>query len=164
MGGSLTVGNRTPVAEFNILSDPEAARMVFEAGWKLTMVGLDTTHRVLATADRQRHLRRIGSPVSSFAADLLEYVTATYKKYPGVEGVFMFPPVHDVCAMALAIDSSIFSVRRVPIAVETDGRLTRGMTVADFRGDAPESCRTFASTDVESDDLWEMFINSVINS
>jgi purine nucleosidase len=54
MGGSVTEGNVTAVAEANIYNDPEAAQVVFNAGWPLTMVGLDVTHRTLfARSHRQ---------------------------------------------------------------------------------------------------------------
>ena len=49
MGGAYTRGNTTPAAEFNIYVDPEAAAIVFTAGWPRTMVGLDLTHQALAT-------------------------------------------------------------------------------------------------------------------
>jgi purine nucleosidase len=48
MGGA-TFGNKTPAAEFNIYVDAEAAKIVFESGVPLTMVGLDLTHQALAT-------------------------------------------------------------------------------------------------------------------
>ena len=41
MGGSITGGNSTASAEANIYNDPEAAQIVFQAGWPLTMVGLE---------------------------------------------------------------------------------------------------------------------------
>src|SRR5215472_134493 len=50
MGGSAGRGNVTPAAEFNIWCDPEAAAIVFGAGWRVTMVGLDVTYQALATA------------------------------------------------------------------------------------------------------------------
>jgi len=50
MGGAYTRGNSTPAAEFNIFVDPEAAAAVFDAGWPVTMIGLDLTHQALATA------------------------------------------------------------------------------------------------------------------
>src|SRR5215469_3283288 len=49
MGGSAGRGNTTPAAEFNIWCDPEAAAIVFGAGWRVTMVGLDVTHQALTT-------------------------------------------------------------------------------------------------------------------
>ncbi len=63
MGGSATRGNVTPAAEFNIASDPEAAAMVFGAGWRVTMVGLDVTRQARATGavrERMRGLGRLG--------------------------------------------------------------------------------------------------------
>ncbi|KXZ50426.1 hypothetical protein GPECTOR_16g600 [Gonium pectorale] len=49
MGGCLGVGNTGPVQEFNIQTDPEAAKIVFDSGVQLTMVPLEVTHTVLAT-------------------------------------------------------------------------------------------------------------------
>ena len=54
MGGAYTRGNRTPAAEFNMLADPEAAAIVFDAGWPLTMVGLELTHQAIATSRGDR--------------------------------------------------------------------------------------------------------------
>ncbi len=62
MGGSAGRGNATPAAEFNIGADPEAAAIVFGAGWTVTMVGLDVTRQARATAevlDRMRELGRL---------------------------------------------------------------------------------------------------------
>ena len=52
MGGGVTKGNTTPVAEFNIYADPEAAHVVFSSGIPLTMIGLDVTHQSIP--DRKR--------------------------------------------------------------------------------------------------------------
>ena len=47
MGGSITGGNVNAAAEANIYGDPEAAQIVFQAGWPLTMVGSDVGERTL---------------------------------------------------------------------------------------------------------------------
>ena len=49
MGGGYHEGNWSAVAEFNIKVDPEAAHIVFNEPWPVTMVGLDLTHQALCT-------------------------------------------------------------------------------------------------------------------
>ena len=56
MGGSFSGGNITPSAEFNIYVDPEAARIVFQSGMPVTMVGLDVTRRTALTEEHVRAL------------------------------------------------------------------------------------------------------------
>ncbi len=67
MGGSAGRGNVTPAAEFNIMVDPEAAAIVFAAGWQVRMVGLDVTLQARATPAVQERMRGLGQ----LAADLL---------------------------------------------------------------------------------------------
>jgi purine nucleosidase len=68
MGGSITGGNVNAASEFNIHSDPEAASVVFNTGWPITMVGLDVTEHTLITNADVARLERAGGPEASFAA------------------------------------------------------------------------------------------------
>src|SRR5579875_3313971 len=97
MGGAYTRGNRTPAAEFNILADPEAAALVFSAGWPLTMIGLDLTHQAIADAAVTERIEALDSGVSRMVTDLLDFFGASYR---ASEGIHAGPPVHDPCAVA----------------------------------------------------------------
>src|SRR5256885_2757626 len=77
MGGAYTRGNTTPAAEFNIHADPEAAAIVFTAGWPPTMVGLDLPHQALAPPTVLQPISRIGTPVSPVAGPLMEFFPQT---------------------------------------------------------------------------------------
>src|SRR5947209_12140140 len=57
MGGSITGGNVNGAAEANIYNDPEAAAIVFKAGWTVTMVGSDVGERTILTRSYLTELR-----------------------------------------------------------------------------------------------------------
>ena len=139
MGGGHHTGNMTPAAEFNILADPEAAALVFDAPWTVTMCGLDVTHKALATPHFVRELTEIGTPLAGFVAELLEFFGASYTRERG----YPAPPMHDPVAVAAVIDPTLVRTVAAPVAVETRGEHTRGMTVVDLR-------RTFDPEDPSS--------------
>ena len=137
MGGSASRGNITPAAEFNIAWDPEAAAIVFGAGWRVTMLGLDVTLQARATADVTERIRGLGR----LGRDLL---------LPGLSGyqseLTADQPVHDVCALALVADPTLFGCQPARVEVETTGQWTSGMTVTDFRAPASEHNALVAQT------------------
>lgn len=157
MGGGYHGGNWSAAAEFNIVIDPEAAHIVFNESWKLTMVGLDLTHQALATPDVVQAIAEVGTKPAQFVLELLEFFSKTYREAQGFE----HPPVHDPCAVALVIDPSVMSVVRVPLDVELTGSLTLGMTVADFRGPAPDDCTTHAATDLDREKFWALIVDAL---
>jgi len=158
MGGSAGRGNVTPAAEFNIAADPEAAAIVFGAGWTVTMVGLDVTYQVRATAGVQERMRGLGA----LGADLLlpalsgyRYeAAATLGRAPGAADG---PAVHDVCALALVAAPALFGCLPARVEVETSGRWTAGMTVTDFTADEPE-CNALVAMSVDVPGFWDLVL------
>ena len=130
MGGTvLEPGNVSPVAEANVWNDPHAADKVFTAGFKLTMVGLDVTHRVIvpvalvkAIADRQRHI----------AIDVLAHAVGFYANfysnlYPhvaAIHGCFG----HDVLAFICLTNRELFTIEQGRVRVAVDG-IAQGQTI-----------------------------------
>ena len=157
MGGGLHGGNRTAAAEFNIWVDPEAARIVVDEAWPVTMIGLDLTHQALVTADVEERVREIGSDLGEFFVGLMAFFRTAYQGSQGFED----PPVHDACTIAYLIDPTIVTTRAVPLRVETAGELTAGMTVADLRGAAGAECRTRVGVTLDRERFWGLVVEAI---
>ncbi|MBL3559531.1 nucleoside hydrolase [Rhodovulum sulfidophilum] len=131
MGGAyFEVGNITPTAEFNIFVDPEAAAIVFGSGIPITVMPLDVTHKALVTAPRNAAFRALGTPVGRAVAAMTDFFERYDREKYGSEGA----PLHDPCVTAYLIRPELFRGRHVNVEIETEGRFTRGMTVADWWG------------------------------
>ncbi len=124
MGGSISGGNSTASAEANIYGDPEAAEIVFNAGWPLTMVGLDVGDRTLFDRAHLAELQKTHGPQNDFAAGILRFLIDLSEKY-GVQGAQMYDPL----AVGVAIDRSLVKTQAMRVDVETRGEFTRGETV-----------------------------------
>ncbi|OLO76268.1 nucleoside hydrolase [Actinomyces oris] len=157
MGGGYHVGNWSPVAEFNIKVDPEAAHIVFNEKWPIVMVGLDLTHQALATDEVAERIAAVPGSVSQFTLGLFTFFRKAYQDAQGFE----FPPVHDPCTLAYLIDPTIVETVKVPLDVELNGSLTTGMTVADFRAPAPEDCHTKVATRLDAPQFWGLVVDAI---
>ncbi|MCF3123569.1 nucleoside hydrolase [Streptomyces arenae] len=157
MGGGYHTGNWSPVAEFNIKIDPEAAHIVFNESWPVTMVGLDLTHQALATPEVVERIAAVGTKPAVFVNELLDFFGAMYLEAQGFEA----PPVHDPCAVAYVIDPSVMTVRKAPVDIELTGTLTLGMTVTDFRAPAPDDCHTQVAVDLDHQRFWDLVVDAL---
>ena len=129
MGGAyFEVGNITPAAEFNIYVDPEAADHVFRSGVTITMMPLDVTHRVLTTRPRVEAFRALPGRVGPAVAGWTDFFERFDKEKYGSDGA----PLHDPCTIAYLLRPELFTGRDINVEIETEGRLTLGMTVADY--------------------------------
>lgn len=151
MGGSITGGNVTPSAEFNIHADPEAASIVFESGASITMIGLDVTTKVQLTDARLTSLAQIpGRAAPIFAASMEKYSEAC-RKYIGES-----PAMHDPCCIAYVADPSMFSCRPYYVEIECRGTSTRGRTVVDQSGVTGTKANALVALTVDADRFWAM--------
>ena len=187
MGGSSGRGNVTPAAEFNIAADPEAAAIVFRAGWTVTMVGLDVTLQARATPavrDRMRPLRLLASQLllpglEKYASDE-DPLSARPQEdghhrdedggdrdgqvcAPAVAGPAVADPaVHDVCAVAYVADHGLLGCLPARVEVETMGCWTSGMTVTDFRAPAARQ-NALVATAIDVRGFWDSVLAAYTN-
>lgn len=134
MGGTVAEpGNVSPVAEANIWNDPHAADRVFSANWKLTMVGLDVTHRVVTElalfkkiAEHHRHV----------ATDTLHHAVAFYSTfYSGLHKHLALKPgcfAHDLLAFIYLVSPGLFTLESGCVRVMTEG-IAQGQTMLNRR-------------------------------
>ncbi|HTC54933.1 MAG TPA: nucleoside hydrolase [Candidatus Sulfotelmatobacter sp.] len=129
MGGSISGGNVNGAAEANIYNDPEAAQIVFNAGWMVTMVGSDVGERTLITRKYLAELRSSHGPQNDFIAKIADfYLTRSEKS--GYSGAAMYDPL----AVGIALDPTLGTLKEMHVDVETKGEFTRGETVANRMG------------------------------
>jgi purine nucleosidase len=150
MGGSASRGNMNHAAEFNIWADPEAAAIVFRAGWTVRMIGLDVTLQAKATLAVQEHMRSFGA----LGSQLFLPAIAQYRDADDTTGE---PPVHDVCAVVSVADPTVFTYTPALVEVETHGTFTSGMTVTDFTS---AGYNAQVATEIDSDRFWTMVLDA----
>ena len=129
MGGSLKGGNVNAAAEANIYNDPEAAQLVFQAGWPLTMVGLDVGDKTLLSQQYLDELGRTHGAVNDFIYAVSKYLIDLSAQF-GSHGTQMYDPL----AVGVAIDATLVKAPEMHVDVETRGEFTRGETVANRNG------------------------------
>ena len=153
MGGAASVpGNASPVAEANIRNDPEAANIVFHAGWPIVMVGLDVTHKTVMNGAYIERLHAVGNAHTDFIYAITKHYMQLYASR-GVDGM----PVHDPSAIAYLIDPTLFTTKKVYVDVEHHSPYHQGHTVPDWRSQRGREPNAEVCVDVDSERLLEMY-------
>jgi inosine-uridine nucleoside N-ribohydrolase len=158
MGGAIAEGNVTPAAEFNIWSDPEAARRVFESGVDVTMVGLDVTHRALLTpghADRLRTSGRAGKLV----AELFDFYHRFHAETYGLPG----SPIHDAVAVAHVTHPHLLETLERNVAIDCESQLCRGRTVVDLWRRTGNEPNAHVAVDIDADAFLELLLERIMS-
>ncbi len=144
-GGAFEGGNTTPVAEFNILVDPQAAAAVLAAGVGLTLLPLDVTHKCLTTRKVRQAFRDLPGRVGPAVADMLDFYDRFDEAKYGQDG----GPLHDPTVIAWLLAPGLFGGREVNVEIETGSELTMGQTVIDWWGvtDRPKNATVVREVD-----------------
>jgi inosine-uridine nucleoside N-ribohydrolase len=142
MGGAHYTGNVTASAEFNIWGDPEAAAVVFAAGFKkITLVPLDATFQALISTAEAKALEDLGTP-AGIAASL--FISQRIKGYNATQPMKVLDsaPVHDAVCVAYLVRPDLLETKFINVQIETQGIHTVGRTVFDVnkRNDAAPNC------------------------
>ncbi|MEM7431085.1 MAG: nucleoside hydrolase [Pseudomonadota bacterium] len=148
-GASDGYGNVTPVSEFNLWADPEAAEIVFASPMPKTMVGWDISRKFAVIDDQDAdELRAIGTPVAKIAVDSQATVRKFCEESSGFQGFDLPDPI----AMAVVISEKIIVAdKSAAVTVMTHDGPTRGLAIIDDRhfSDRQQSTRVILEADRE---------------
>ncbi len=157
MGGAWGLGNRTPAAEFNILVDPEAARIVVESGAPITMCGLELTHQAVATPDIIDRIAALRTPVGDMCAAMLRFYASTTGRRRRSFG----PALHDPTAVAWVIDPGMFETEPMHVDVETHAEFGYGRTLVDVDDVLGRPKNVLVATKLDAPRFWDLLIGAL---
>lgn len=140
-------GNRTPTAEFNVLADPHAAKIVSQCGVHVVYASIDVTFQALATPARVAALRAMTGRVVPLAAELITFYDRNDPDRYGEPG----GPLHDPVTIGWLLWPELFTARECNVEIETAPGLCYGQTVADLYGvtDRPKNATVLRTLDAE---------------
>lgn len=157
MGGAFHDSNFTPGAEFNIYVDPEAAKLVFESGIPIVMVGLDVTNRALLTFEDIDYIESLGRKVSSVIAPLLRFFGKANNEFFGFDGA----PIHDALAVSYLIDPTVLTLKHLHVDIETKGEFTSGQTVVDYYNVTKKEPNAYVALDLDLPKFKKLIIDAI---
>lgn len=155
MGGGLSHGNVTALAEFNIYVDPEAADIVFQSDIPIVMAGLDVTEKAEITVSEIQSLKEKGR-VSQLAYQLLDFYNHSGRQFG-----FIDSPLHDLCAIAYILDQTLFTGEKQRVKVVTDDSVARGLTFVDRRRTSTAEKNTFVLKEVKRESFVSLLVEAL---
>jgi len=154
MGGAARVpGNTFPTTEFNFWVDPEAARVVFESGIPITMIGLDVTGKTALFPQDASRMDALSTPVTRFIRQITRhYLDANRPCY-----------LYDPLSVAVGLmPSLVLSAPETTVLIETQGEFTAGTSVCDFKGRLHRQPNARVCLEVDSHAFLELFWQRVV--
>lgn len=132
MGGSLRTGNPTPVATFNVLADPEAAKFVIGTKIPFVMCSLDCTRGSYLTWEELERIRAMENPVAQMVWQATGFYIQSTKRENTMDGKKKGIDIHDLCTVMYVTHPELFTGEHYFADVETKGELTTGFTLVDY--------------------------------
>lgn len=161
MGGAFHVpGNVSCLGEFNIFHDPESARRVINSKLPVTLVPLDITTSIVFTVRDFDAFSHATAGSGKLARILLPFYLQAHRRYHKLDGVHL----HDVVAAAFVVAPEIFKTRKAWCDVETEGEITRGMTVIDDRPFSPKAPNVEVVTGFDAKKLKNFILSRLAES
>ncbi|HIT53525.1 MAG TPA: ribonucleoside hydrolase RihC [Candidatus Fimivicinus intestinavium] len=152
MGGSASRGNKGVMSEFNVATDPEAAKIVFDCGLPLVMAGLDVGWKALVLPEDSAKLPQLGE-VGRMAYCL-------FQKYRGGSmktGLKMY----DSCAIAYLLKPELYEMVETCVDVELSGSMTAGCTLVDLKGYLGRPNNAKVCMDIDQELFRKWFLESI---
>ncbi len=158
MGGAVHGGNMCLAGEFNMFVDPDAAKIVFNSGIPITMVGLDVTLKTEMPISAYEQVKKIDNAHAKMALEIFHFMVNRTEMFgDDFEG----PIMHDALALAVLVNPSLVKTKKCYIDIETEGVLTRGMTVVDYNNVAKKAPNVEAAIEVDAEAFWQWMIDKL---
>ena len=153
MGGSASMGNVTPAAEFNIYADPEAAHIVFSSGVKIKLNTLDVTHKTTLNDDIMKRFDKIGSKSSKLFVDVNKNYAQLLNQYFDIK----FGSMHDSVAVITLADESIVKYKKAKVEVDLSHGCSYGRTNCNFLlKEGVDETNVEVSVEINVEKFWDL--------
>lgn len=156
MGGGECDGNCSPVAEFNFWDDPDAAKIVFEAGFpEIVMVGLNATRKIVLTPNLREMVKQFRSPLGDF----IHSITQTYIDFHWAQEKTIGCVINDALVIAYLLDPNVLKLKKAYVDIATEG-ICEGQSVIDNKGFWHQGhCNAQVAYDADTKRFFEIFFN-----